>query len=92
MSHETYAFLNQPGVGFFSLILIGVLAGWVAERVTASNHGLLTNLIVGIAGAFVGDKLAWLVNVPVFGFFRTLIAAIVGAIVLLWLWRAIRSR
>lgn len=92
MSHETYAFLNQPGVGFFSLILIGVLAGWVAERVTASNHGLLTNLIVGIAGAFVGDKLASLVNVPVFGFFRTLIAAIVGAIVLLWLWRAIRSR
>ena len=92
MSHETYAFLNQPGVGFFSLILIGVLAGWVAERVTASNHGLLTNLIVGIAGAFVGDKLASLLNVPVFGFFRTLIAAIVGAIVLLWLWRAIRSR
>lgn len=92
MSHETYAFLNQPGVGFFSLLLIGVIAGWVAERVTASNHGLLTNLIVGVAGAFIGDKLASLVNVPVFGFFRTLIAAIVGAIVLLWLWRAIRSR
>lgn len=92
MSQETYAFLSQPGVGFFSLLLIGVIAGWVAERVTASNHGLLTNLIVGVAGAFVGDKLASLLNVPVFGFFRTLIAAIVGAIVLLWLWRAIRSR
>ena len=33
MSHETYAFLNTPGVGFFSMLLIGVLAGWVAERV-----------------------------------------------------------
>lgn len=92
MSHDTYAFLNQPGVGFFSLIIIGIIAGWVAERVTESSHGLLTNLLVGIAGAFVGDKLASLLNIPVFGFFRTLIAAIVGAIVLLWLWRMLRGR
>ncbi|GLI22101.1 MULTISPECIES: GlsB/YeaQ/YmgE family stress response membrane protein [Xanthobacter] len=92
MDQQTYAFLSQPGVGFFSLIIIGVIAGWVAERVTASNHGLLTNLIVGVAGAFIGDKLAGVLNVPVHGFFRTLIAAIVGAIILLWVWRAIRSR
>lgn len=92
MDQQTYAFLNQPGVGFFSLILIGIIAGWVAERITESNHGLLTNLIVGIAGAFIGDKLASVLNVPVFGFFRTLVAAIIGAILLLWVWRAVRSR
>ncbi|MGE4372732.1 MAG: GlsB/YeaQ/YmgE family stress response membrane protein [Xanthobacter sp.] len=90
--NESYAFLNQPGVGFFSMIIIGLLAGWIAERVTESNHGLLTNLIVGILGAFVGGELAAFVNIPVFGFFRTLVAAIVGAIILLWVWRAIRSR
>jgi len=89
---ESYAFLNQPGVGFFSMLVIGLLAGWIAERVTESNHGLLTNLVVGIIGAFVGGWLAGLLNIPVFGFFRTLIAAIVGAIILLWVWRAIRSR
>ncbi len=89
---ESYAFLNQPSVGFFSMLIIGLIAGWVAERVTDSNHGLLTNLVVGIIGAFVGGWLAGLLNVPVFGFFRTLIAAIVGAIILLWGWRAIRSR
>ena len=92
MDHQTYAFLNDPGVGFFSLILIGVIAGWVAERVTASNHGLLTNLIVGVAGAFIGDKLASVLEVPVHGFFGKLVAAIGGAIILLWVWRAIRSR
>lgn len=92
MNAETYAFLNQPGVGFFSMIIIGIIAGWVAERVTDSNHGLLTNLIVGVAGAFVGGAFANLLNIPVFGFFRTLVAAIVGAIVVLWVWRAIRSR
>jgi len=89
---ESYAFLNEPGVGFFSMLVIGLLAGWIAERVTDSNHGLLTNLVVGIIGAFVGGWLAGLLNIPVFGFFRTLIAATVGAIILLWGWRAIRSR
>lgn len=89
---ESYAILNQPGVGFFSMIVIGLIAGCVAERVTESNHGLLTNLVVGIIGAFLGGELAALANVPVFGFFRTLVAAIIGAILLLWVWRAIRSR
>lgn len=92
MDQQTYAFLSQPGVGFFSMILIGIIAGWVAERITESNHGLLTNLIVGVAGAFVGGELASLLNIPVFGFFRTLVAAIIGAIIVLWLWRVVRSR
>lgn len=92
MDQQTYAFLNQPGVGFFTMIIIGIIAGWIAERVTESNHGLLTNLLIGIAGAFVGGELASLANIAVFGFFRTLIAATVGAIILLWAWRLIRSR
>lgn len=91
MHDQAYSFLGQPGVGFFSMIIIGILAGWVAERITESNHGLLTNLLVGIAGAFVGGELASLLHIDVFGFFRTLIAAIIGAIILLWVWRAIRS-
>lgn len=91
MHDPAYAFLGQQGVGFFSMILIGLIAGWIAERITESNHGLLTNLLVGIAGAFVGGELAALLNIEVFGFFRTLVAAIVGAIVLLWVWRAIRK-
>jgi uncharacterized membrane protein YeaQ/YmgE (transglycosylase-associated protein family) len=89
---DQFAALGQPGVGFFTMLLIGLLAGWIAEKVTASNHGLLTNLLVGIAGAFVGGKLAEVLEIPVFGFFRTLVAAAVGAILLLWIWRALRGR
>jgi uncharacterized membrane protein YeaQ/YmgE (transglycosylase-associated protein family) len=89
---DQFAALGQPGVGFFTMLLIGLLAGWIAERVTASDHGLLTNLLVGIAGAFVGGKLAEVLEIPVFGFFRTLVAAAVGAILLLWIWRAVRGR
>jgi uncharacterized membrane protein YeaQ/YmgE (transglycosylase-associated protein family) len=89
---EQLSALNQPGVGFVAMLVIGILAGWIAEKVTESDHGLLTNLIVGIAGAFVGGKLAELFAVPVFGFFRTLIAASVGAVLVLWIWRALRGR
>ncbi|MFK8251221.1 GlsB/YeaQ/YmgE family stress response membrane protein [Ancylobacter terrae] len=89
---DTYAALNEPGVGIFTMIIIGLLAGWIAERVTDSDHGLLTNLLFGLIGAFVGGKLAEFAEIPVFGFFRTLIAATIGAIIVLFLWRRLRSR
>jgi uncharacterized membrane protein YeaQ/YmgE (transglycosylase-associated protein family) len=88
---DAQAFLSQPGVGFFSMLVIGALAGWIAGRVTESRRGILTNILVGIAGAFVGGELAGLLQVPVVGFFRTLVSATVGAIVILFLWRRIRS-
>jgi uncharacterized membrane protein YeaQ/YmgE (transglycosylase-associated protein family) len=88
---ETQAFLGNPSVGLLSMLLIGILAGWIAEKVTSSDHGILTNMLVGIAGAFVGGKLAEVLQIPVFGFFRTLIAASAGAIILLWVWRMIHQ-
>lgn len=89
---DPQAFLSQPGVGFFALLLIGAIAGWIAERVTQSNHGVFTNILVGIAGSFVGSTLAGVLNIPVFGFWRTLISAVIGAIILLFAWRSIQQR
>lgn len=91
MGGEMHAFLAQPGVGFFSMIIIGALAGWIAERITESDHGLITNILMGIGGAFIGGKIAELLDIPVFGFFRTLIAAVIGAVIIIFIWRKIRS-
>ena len=90
--NEVQGLLGHPGVGFFELLLIGAIAGWIAEKVTESEHGIFTNILVGICGAFVGSKLAEVLEVPVFGFWRTLASAAVGAIILLWIWRAIHRR
>ena len=90
--NDAQAFMSQPGVGFFTMILIGAIAGWIAERVTASDHGIFTNILIGICGAFVGAKLAEVAQITVFGFWRTLISAAVGAVILLFIWRAIHRR
>lgn len=90
--NDAQAFFSQPGVGFFTLLLIGAIAGWIAERVTSSNHGIFTNILVGIAGSFIGAKLAEIAQVPVFGFWRTLISAAIGAIIILFAWRTLRRR
>jgi uncharacterized membrane protein YeaQ/YmgE (transglycosylase-associated protein family) len=89
---EAQSFFAQPGVGFFMMIVIGAIAGWIAERATQSNHGIFTNILVGVAGAFVGAKLAEIAQVPVFGFFRTLISASIGAIIILVAWRMLVKR
>ena len=91
MENEAHRLLSMPGVGFFGMLVIGILAGYIAEKVTASDHGLLTNLLVGIAGSFVGGSLATLLNIVFYGWVGNLIVATVGAILLLWVWRRFRG-
>lgn len=73
-------------------IIIGGLAGFIAEKVMKSSHGLLTNIIVGIVGAFIGGWLFGLLGISTGGgFVGSLITAVVGAIVLIWLLRLVRK-
>ena len=88
---EGHGLLWMPGVGFFGMLIIGLTAGYIAEKVTASDHGLLTNLIVGIAGSFVGGTLAGLVNIEFYGWLGNLIVASAGAVLLLWVWGRVRG-
>lgn len=80
------------GVGLIGAILIGILAGWIAEKVMKRNHGLLTNLIVGVVGALLGGFLAGLMGISFGGFVGSLVVSTVGAILLLLILGAIRKR
>ncbi|HXW25228.1 MAG TPA: GlsB/YeaQ/YmgE family stress response membrane protein [Xanthobacteraceae bacterium] len=72
-------------------IVIGLLAGWIAAKLTRAPHGLIRNLIVGLIGALVGGFLFEKLNVVVVqDFWGNLITATVGAVVFLLLWQAIR--
>ncbi|WP_367714772.1 GlsB/YeaQ/YmgE family stress response membrane protein [Nitratireductor sp. GISD-1A_MAKvit] len=81
---ESYGLLGMPGVGFFGLLVIGFLAGYVAEKTMNRAHGFFTNILVGIAGSFVGGTLAGLIGISFYGFLGNLVIAIAGAILILW--------
>ena len=51
--NDMQSFMGNPSVGFFTMILIGAIAGWIAEKVTASDHGIFTNILVGVAVAIL---------------------------------------
>ena len=82
---NTYGIMAMPGVGFFGMLVIGFLAGWIAERSMNRDHVLLTNIMVGIAGSFVGGTLASLMNVVYYGFVGNLIVATIGAVIVLFI-------
>ena len=85
------------GVSWIWIIIIGALAGWIAEKATKSDHGLIRNVIVGIIGSLIGDRLVKLLNLnveaalPGSWFLANLPVSAAGAIILLVIVKAIRK-
>ena len=74
-------------------IIIGALAGWIAEKITKSDHGLFTNIIVGIVGAVIGGWLLGLFGVDLRdNWIGSLVTAVIGAVILLAVLKFIRGR
>ena len=81
-------------IGWILWIVIGIAAGFIAEKVMKGNHGLLMNLIVGLIGAVIGGflfvKLLGISLGP--DWLNALVFATLGAIILLALSRLIKRR
>jgi uncharacterized membrane protein YeaQ/YmgE (transglycosylase-associated protein family) len=93
MDGTTYGALGQPGVGFIMAIIIGAIAGWLAEKFTRSDHGLLMNILMGIIGAVVANFLLRLIGIgPAYGWLGNLVSATVGAILVITIYRAVTNR
>mgnify|MGYP006295959965 CR=1 FL=1 len=73
--------------GLFSVLILGGIAGWAASKIIrGSGQGLLTNIVIGIIGAFIGEWLFDLLDLSIDGgLIGSIITATTGAIVLLWL-------
>jgi uncharacterized membrane protein YeaQ/YmgE (transglycosylase-associated protein family) len=80
------------GVGILGAIIVGILAGWLAEKIMKRNHGLLTNLVVGLVGALLGAFAANLLGISFGGWIGSLVVSTIGAVVLLFLLGLVRRR
>ena len=76
-------------------LILGLIAGFIASRLYAgTGQGFVLDIILGIVGAFVGGF--------IFSFFGgegvnginiySLVVAVVGAIVVLWIYHALTGR
>jgi uncharacterized membrane protein YeaQ/YmgE (transglycosylase-associated protein family) len=73
----------DPG-GIIGWLLIGLIAGALAGRVVSGRgYGCVVDIVVGIAGAFIGGFLLSSFIHGQVGFFGSLIVAFIGALFLL---------
>jgi uncharacterized membrane protein YeaQ/YmgE (transglycosylase-associated protein family) len=82
-------------MSFISWILLGLVAGFIGSKIVNSQgQGLLLDIVLGIVGAIVGGFLFSLFGAEgVSGFnIYSLIVAIVGSVVVLWLYHAVVGR
>jgi uncharacterized membrane protein YeaQ/YmgE (transglycosylase-associated protein family) len=71
-------------------IILGGAAGWIADMIMGSEHGIVEDILLGIIGSFIGgfimNSLGQQPEIAGFNFY-SLIIAVLGAVVLIFLGR-----
>jgi uncharacterized membrane protein YeaQ/YmgE (transglycosylase-associated protein family) len=83
-------------MGILSWILLGLIAGALGKLIMPGDDpgGIIVTILIGIVGAVVGGFIATLIGFGgISGFdFRSLLIAILGSILLLFIYRKVKSR
>lgn len=80
-------------LGILLWLLFGALAGWIASKImkTDAEQGAVANIVVGILGAFIGGfGMRWLTGSDADGFLAELLVAVLGAVIVIAIWRGLR--
>jgi uncharacterized membrane protein YeaQ/YmgE (transglycosylase-associated protein family) len=80
-------------MGIILWIIFGALVGWSASALMGTSEGLMTDIIVGIIGAFLGGALMSLIgksDVTGFNVYSFLVA-LLGACLFIAIVRRVRS-
>ena len=87
----------DPTLLILLVLVIGIVVGlgalrinrpsWLTRQIAGGRRAELTSALVGIAGAFIGFHLVALFSV---GTIILLLAAVIGAVVVVWGWREIK--
>jgi uncharacterized membrane protein YeaQ/YmgE (transglycosylase-associated protein family) len=83
--------MQDAQIGWIAAIIVGGLAGWLAEMFMRSNTGIFMNIILGIVGAIVANFVLGALHLSLgTGWIAFLIAGFIGACILIALGRLIR--
>ena len=86
--------MHMSGESLLIILVVGLVAGWLAGQIVqGTGFGIVGDLLIGIAGAFIGS---WLL--PQLGLYlgsgiiSAVINATIGALLLLLVIRLVRGR
>jgi uncharacterized membrane protein YeaQ/YmgE (transglycosylase-associated protein family) len=72
--------------GFWGWIIIGLIAGWLAGKISRGRgFGCITDIILGVVGSFIGGWIFMRLGIWGGGFLYSLAAATVGAVLLVFI-------
>ncbi len=82
-------------MGIIAWVVLGLIAGFIASKIV--NHtgsGIIMDIVLGVVGALVGGFVFSLFGATgVTGFnIYSMLVAVVGAVVVLWIYHAIAGR
>ena len=73
-------------------VVVGLIAGWLAGKIMkGGGYGVVMDIVLGIVGAVVGGWLVGILGIHAGGFLSTILVAILGAVLLIWLTRLIKK-
>ena len=80
--------------GLIFWIVVGAIAGFLAEKIMKADMGLLMNIILGIVGALVGGFL--ITSILGFGdgegLIESIVVATLGAVLVVWVANKLKER
>ncbi|PZQ98010.1 MAG: GlsB/YeaQ/YmgE family stress response membrane protein [Cereibacter sphaeroides] len=68
------------------LMIVGAAAGYLATRIMRDNADVPTTVVIGVGGALIGG-LVLRTLIALTGVAAGFIGALLGAMILIWLWR-----
>jgi uncharacterized membrane protein YeaQ/YmgE (transglycosylase-associated protein family) len=95
MAATQFLALSTPtAVSWLAYIIIGGIAGWLASKIVkGTGSGILVDIVVGIIGGFLGGFILEHLGFNVAGgrHWFTFFTAFLGAVILLFIVRLVRS-
>lgn len=84
--------MNENSVGWLTALIVGAIAGWIAEQLMKSEQGLFMNILLGVIGAAVASALLSILGISFGGVIGYLVAGVIGACLLIAVSRMFRGK
>ncbi|MEM6481006.1 MAG: GlsB/YeaQ/YmgE family stress response membrane protein [Pseudomonadota bacterium] len=78
-------------MSFLTLVLVGAIAGYLATRALKVEASPLVTVAIGVAGALLGGFLLQ-IALGILGFLGGVIGALIGAVLLIWLYQRVQTK